>query len=100
MPGDVLGPVPDKIKQKLFDAFDVQVLYSKAHNQVTLWATITPATPAALAAIIAAGKTPDLAALLTTLTGQDHVSDFACDPGATKTPYLWTGGGAPGGLGR
>jgi hypothetical protein len=84
--GDVLGQIPDKIKQKLFDAFDVQALYSKAHNQVTLWATITPSTPAALAAIIAASETPDLTALLTTLTGQDHVSDLACHPGRVITP--------------
>jgi hypothetical protein len=43
--GDVLGQVPDKIKQKLFDAFDVQALYSKTQNQVTFWATITPPPP-------------------------------------------------------
>jgi hypothetical protein len=81
--GDVLGQVPDKIKQRLFDAFDVQALYSKTHNQVTFWATITPSTPAALAAIIAASETPDLAGLLATHTGQDHVSDLASQPGGT-----------------
>ncbi len=56
--GDLLGHARDRIKQKLFDAFDIQTLYSKAKNQVTLWATITPATPAAQAAIIAASETP------------------------------------------
>jgi len=84
--GDVLGQVPDKIKQRLFDAFDVQPLYSKTHNQVTFWATITPSTPAALAAIIAASETPDLTALLAAHTGQDHVSDLASQPGAAKPP--------------
>src|SRR5713226_7774853 len=39
---DLLASAPDRIKQKLFDAFDIQALYSKAHNQVTFWATITP----------------------------------------------------------
>jgi hypothetical protein len=67
-------------------AEDVQALYSKAHNQVTLLATITPSTSAALAAIIAASETPDLTALLSTLTGQDHVSDLACHPGAAAMP--------------
>jgi hypothetical protein len=73
MLGDLLGKAPDRINQQLFDAFDIQALYSKTKNQVTLWATITPSTPAALAAIIAASGTPDLAALL---TGQDHPSDW------------------------
>jgi hypothetical protein len=84
--GDVLGQVPDKIKQRLFEAFDVQALYSKTHNQVTFWATITPSTPAALTAIIAASETPDLAALLATHTGQDHVSDLASQPGRAISP--------------
>jgi len=69
MLGDLLAAAPDRIKQKLVDAFDIQALYSKAHNQVTFWAaTITPATPAALAAITADSETPELAALLITFT--------------------------------
>jgi site-specific DNA recombinase len=36
MLGDLLGQAPDRIKQKLLDAFDIQALYSKPHNQVTL----------------------------------------------------------------
>lgn len=83
MLGDLLRDAPDRIKQKLFDAFDIQALYSKTHNQVTLWATITPSTPATLAAIIAASETPELAALLAT---QDHVSDLASQPGGANTP--------------
>jgi hypothetical protein len=78
--------VPDRIKQQLFDAFDIQALYSKTHNQVTLWATITPSTPstpAALAAIIAASETPGLAALL---ANQDHPSDLASQPGTARSP--------------
>jgi len=83
MLGDLLAKAPDRIKQQLFDAFDIQALYSKTKNQVTLWATITPATPAALAAIIAASETPDLAALL---AAQDHVSDLASQPGSWHRP--------------
>jgi hypothetical protein len=83
MLGDLLGMVPDQIKQQLLDAFDVQALYSKTKNQVTLWATITPSTPVALAAIIAASETPDLATLL---TSQDHVSGLASQPGTARFP--------------
>ena len=82
MLGDLLAAAPDRIKQKLFDAFDIQTLYSKTTNQVTFWATITPSTPATLAAIIADSETPELASLLT----QDHVSDLVSQPGAAKTP--------------
>ena len=67
MLGNMLAAAPDRIKQQLFDAFDIQAL----------WATITPSTPAAPAAIIAATETPELAAPLTT---QDHVSDLASQP--------------------
>ena len=83
MLGDLLRDAPDRIKQQLFDAFDMQALYSKTHHQVTLWATITPSTPAALAAIIADSETPELAALL---TAQDHVSDLASQPGWAIPP--------------
>jgi hypothetical protein len=82
MLGDLLAAAPDRIKQKLFDAFDIQALYNKTHNQVTLWVTITPSTPATLAAIIADSETPDLA----TTPAQDHVSDLASQPGAARSP--------------
>ncbi len=58
MLGDVLPALPDRIKQQLFDAFDLAMLYHKKDNQVTCWAIITPSTPAALAAIIADSETP------------------------------------------
>lgn len=73
MLGDILRAAPDRLKQKLFDAFDIQALDNKTGNQVTLWATITPSTPAALVEIIADSETPELAALL---SAQDHPSDF------------------------
>ena len=52
--GDALPRLPDRIKQQLFEAFDLAMLYHKTDNQITCRATITPATPAALAAIITA----------------------------------------------
>jgi hypothetical protein len=44
---------PARILQQLFQAFDIQLLYSKDMRQVTGRATITSATPQAVAAIIA-----------------------------------------------
>jgi hypothetical protein len=72
--GDVLDDLPDKIKAKLFEAVDLNMLYSKTKNQVTCFATITTSTPAALAAIIASSETPDLAALL---ASHPQISDLA-----------------------
>jgi hypothetical protein len=42
MLGGILRDAPDRLKQRLFDAFDIQALYIKTGNQVTRWATITP----------------------------------------------------------
>jgi hypothetical protein len=81
--GDVLPRLPSRIKARLFEAFDLAMLYHKKDNQITCRATITPATPAALAAIITDSETPALAALL---TAQDHPSDLARHPGAARIP--------------
>jgi hypothetical protein len=72
--GDVLPALPDKIKAQLFEAFDLNMLYSKTKNQVTCFATITASTPATIAAIIGGSETPDLAALL---AGHPQISDLA-----------------------
>ena len=44
---------PARLLQQLFQAFDIQLLYSKDMHQVTGRATITTSTPQAIAAIIA-----------------------------------------------
>ena len=81
--GDALPRLPDRIKQQLFEAFDLAMLYHKTDNQVTCRATITPSTPAALAAIIGAAGIEDLAAYLA-----DHApsGDLSRHPGWAKTP--------------
>jgi hypothetical protein len=79
----VLPKLPERIKQKLFEAFDLAMLYHKKDNQVTCWATITPSTPATLAAIIAEAGIRDLAAHL---ASQDHPSDLSRQPGAAPIP--------------
>jgi len=81
--GDALPRLPDRIKQQLFEAFDLAMLYHKQDNQVTCRATITPATPAALAAIIAAAGVTDLAAYL---NGHVSTGDLSRHPGAARTP--------------
>jgi hypothetical protein len=83
MLGDVLPQLPDRIKQQLFEAFDLAMLYHKKDNQITCWATITPATPVALAAIIAQAGITDLAAYL---HDHDHSSDLSRQPGAAGFP--------------
>ena len=42
----------------LFAAFGLEMIYSKQDHQVTIYATITPSTPAALAEIIASSEPP------------------------------------------
>jgi hypothetical protein len=42
---DLLPDAPPRILQRLCQAFDLQLLCSKEHHQVTIWATITPSIP-------------------------------------------------------
>ncbi|HEV2370984.1 MAG TPA: recombinase family protein [Streptosporangiaceae bacterium] len=42
----------ERQRQLLYQAFDIQFLYNKDMNQVTIYATLTTSTPAAIAAII------------------------------------------------
>jgi site-specific DNA recombinase len=62
--GDLLPRLPGQAKARLFEAFDLTMIYSKTTGQVTSRATITPATPTTLAAIITGAEDPGLAALL------------------------------------
>ena len=48
---------PDEIKAKIYAAFDIQVLYRAPIKQATIWATITPTTPAIIAALTAGPRT-------------------------------------------
>jgi DNA invertase Pin-like site-specific DNA recombinase len=81
--GDVLPLMPERIKAKLFDAFDLQVIYTKTISQITLRATVTTTTPDTLRAIIATSETPDLQQLL---DGWAAPSDLARQPGAASVP--------------
>jgi hypothetical protein len=45
---DNLASAPAELLHQLIDALDIQCLYRKDKNQATIWATITPTTPATL----------------------------------------------------
>jgi hypothetical protein len=51
LPG-ILAEAPEPLKEKLLAALDVQCLYRKDKNQVSIWVTITDTTPATLAALL------------------------------------------------
>jgi len=44
---------PDRIKEALLAAFDIQALYRNDKDQVTIWATLTDDTPRTIAALTA-----------------------------------------------
>ena len=58
MLGDALAEMPASLQARLFAAFGLELIYNKQDHQVTIYATITPATPHALAEIIASGEPP------------------------------------------
>jgi DNA invertase Pin-like site-specific DNA recombinase len=58
MLGDALPGMPAAIQARLFAAFGLELIYNKQDHQVTIYATITPATPRALAEIIASSEPP------------------------------------------
>jgi hypothetical protein len=55
--GDIVADAPARLQQP-YDAFDLQMLYNKEDHQVSIYAAITHATPATLAAILADCGTP------------------------------------------
>jgi site-specific DNA recombinase len=54
-----LPDAPDSIKQALLTAFDIQALYNKEMDQVTIWASLTDDTPRTVAALLADPRTDD-----------------------------------------
>ena len=58
MLGDILGDAPASLQAQLFAAFGLELIYNKQDHQVSIYATITPSTPQALAGIIATSEPP------------------------------------------
>jgi DNA invertase Pin-like site-specific DNA recombinase len=78
----ILDKAPDELKEKLFAALDVQCLYRKDKNQVTIHITITDTTPATLAALLNDPRTQSQPAH----PSQPHAT--ASNPGSVgTTPY-------------
>ena|ERR1019366_4742452 len=50
--GDLLTEAPIRLQRRVYEAFDLHMLYNKHLHQVTIWATITPIHTRHLAAII------------------------------------------------
>jgi site-specific DNA recombinase len=53
-----LQDAPARLHTLLYQAFSLEMLYRPAQHQVTIWATLTTSTPAALAAIIEDSDNP------------------------------------------
>ena len=71
-----------RLQQQLYHAFGLQLLYNREDQQVTCRATITPATPAALAAILNDSEHP--ASHPTRRTGRRHDPFTTCTYSTTK----------------
>jgi hypothetical protein len=54
----VFTNAPQRLQAQLLQALDLQLIYKKDTHQVTIYATFTPATPHALAAIINTSEPP------------------------------------------
>ncbi len=52
-----LASAPAAIREALYAAFDIQCLYRQDQGQLTIWATITAATPGIIAALTADPRT-------------------------------------------
>jgi site-specific DNA recombinase len=74
--GDILTEAPAALTERLLDAFDMQAVYNRDKNQVTIHATVTDATPQAIRDLLtdprADHNTPPPPQPGT--TSQDHVS--------------------------
>ncbi|MGH3394454.1 MAG: recombinase family protein [Streptosporangiaceae bacterium] len=75
LPG-LLDNAPERLIQQLLAAFDIHAIYHKKDDQITIRATITTTTPAAVLAIIADA---DALTAKTTRT-DDHTSDLLARP--------------------
>jgi hypothetical protein len=59
----ILTDAPQRLQAQLFQALDLQLIYKKDTHQVTIYATLTPATPHTLAAIINTSEPPTTSSL-------------------------------------
>ncbi len=81
---------PDRIKEALLAAFDIQALYRHDQNQVTIWASLTADTPRTIAALLNDPRTDSDTS--TTTPAPDTVYHSAPAPMASVTTHdVWFG---------
>ena len=92
--GDILTHAPAGLTERLLDGFDVQAIYNRDKNQVTIHATLTDATPQAIRDLLtdprADHNTPRPSPPGT--TGQDHVSHLTGHTGVAPRASTAAGG--------
>jgi len=74
----VFTDAPDRIKEALLAAFDIQALYRNEKDQVTIWATLTDDTPRTIAALLADPRTDSDTGTVT--PGADRVLPVSTRP--------------------
>jgi site-specific DNA recombinase len=70
----ILTGAPPRLQAQLFAALDLQLVYKKDTHQVTIYATLTPATPHTLAAIINTSEPPTTTSSMRPSTQHNRVS--------------------------
>ena len=73
--GDILTEAPAALTERLLDAFDVQAVYNRDKNQVTIHATLTGATPQAIKDLLTDPRA-------------DHNTPLASQPGTTPQDHV------------
>jgi hypothetical protein len=74
--GDILTQAPANLTERLLDVFDIQAVYNRDKNQVTIHATLTDATPQAIRDLLTDPRADHNTPLPSQpgTTPQDHVS--------------------------
>ena len=77
--GDILTEAPASLTERLLDVFDMQAVYNRDKNQVTIHATVTDATPQAIKDLLADPRADHHTPLPSQpgTTSQDHVGHLA-----------------------
>ena len=79
------SPTPAGLTERLLNAFDVQAVYNRDKNQVTIHATLTDATPQAIRDLLTDPRADHNTPLPSPpgTTGQDHVSHLTGHTGSS-----------------
>jgi len=73
--GDILTEAPASLTERLLDVFDMQAVYNRDKNQVTIHATVTDATPQAIRDLLTDPRA-------------DHNTPLPSQPGTTSQDHV------------